>query len=307
MKKGFLVVCITIMVLLSGCGIKNPQYYQQIVKKLPKATEIVQSEEGISLDAEYLQICEEIYYNVCEYYDIEKEKPNFFVAQEEHGSQTIVVNAYCRGNTIFVKEELFSTGDENARATIAHEIVHYLGSMVYEEHECLFGNALNEGITNYLSTQVYRFPEGTSVYEYETHCAKMIANAFGEEKLRKSYFNSNVQDLREDFNNALKGIYPKYESISVENVNKKITSFDVFTNNLDFYFLILKNLENQDGVSIAEKKSWLSSMMNCCEEELLVYNEQKGMDATEITRQLLEDPAVYIPFDKMTEFASMIN
>ena len=319
MIKRFLVGCIMMMVLLSGCGSNNlqesdkqverysPKYYWQAVNTIPKAKETENSEEGIQLKKEYLQICEEIYYNVCKYYNIEKDMPNFYIAQEEHGTSTMNVYAYCRENTVFVKEELFSTGDDNVKATIAHEIVHYLGCLIYEEHECELGNAFNEGVTNYLSTQVYTFPEGTSVYEYETHCAKMIANAYGEEKIRESYFNSNVQNLRDDFNNAVKGSYPEYEEISVENVNKKITSFDVFVNNLEFYLIILNRLQNQDGVSVSEKKSWITKILNSCEEELLFYNQQKGTDGTQITKDLLENPTVYIPFGEITEFASMIR
>ena len=299
MRKVY-VVCVTLVMVLALAGCCDAKYYcneayANPVEEMQEEAEV----ETVLLEGEELELCQKVYTDVSEYFSINKEPPTFCVMQEEKNSANMQVDGYSFKNNIYVRPGAVLT--ESGKALIAHEVCHYLGNLTYEEQNYSFGKSFNEGVTNYLSTQVYSFPEEECIYEYETHVAKMFASAIGEEELRKCYFNSDVETLRSDFNETMKDIYPRHERMQDSNI--KVTAFDIFVGNLDWYSINLAIIA--PGPSFIATKEMIGKLVNSCEEEMLKYNEQKGVDARELTRQLVSNEKK-IAWSMISKFNEML-
>ena len=280
MRKVYVVVTLVIVLALAGCC--DAKYYCNEAYASPvEEKQEEQEEEIVLLEGEELELCQKVYTDVSEFYSISKEPPTFCVMQEDLSDRNMQVDAYSNKDKIYVRSGAALT--EEGKALIAHELCHYFGKVTYEEQNYTFGRSFNEGVTNYLSTQVYAFPEDFCIYEYETHIAKMFASAIGEEELRNCYFNSDVEKLRSDFNETMKDIYPEHERMPRSNI--KVTAFEIFVGNLDWYSANLAVIA--PGPDFYATKAMIGTLVNSCEEEMLKYNEQKGVDARELTRQLV--------------------
>lgn len=94
---------------------------------------------------------------------------------------------------------------EEGKSYLCHEYFHYLSdnkddnSLGFEylidsnKETYLVGHGLNEGVTNFFSTKVYKHPEGTCIYEFETHIADMLSVAYGEEELWNYFINGDIE------------------------------------------------------------------------------------------------------------------
>ena len=220
----------------------------------------------------------EIFDNLTSFYGIEKDYPNFQVvsSSELQWSDALDITGFYDSSTktVYVSDSF----NRKSIPTIAHEIMHYLSDngdvygLMYQKNSYTLGSAITEGITSYFSAQVYPFGNHTSVYEYETHIASLMAIALGEDKLLNAYLASDVESIANDFNLALENIYP------MEKINRfAFTPFDIFLNNLDYYTTILSllspSLENSlyDALS-----SYSMDLVNSCEETMMYYCAEKG-------------------------------
>ena len=211
-----------------------------------------------------------------------------------------------RGNAYFdsVKNVIYISDveTEKDKAVIAHEICHYLSDGKTDAAGIRIGDFWSgqyfiEGCTTYLSSKVYPFPEKLSVYEFETHCAEMIAQAYGEDEFIKCYFNGDMENIREDFNKTLENIYPNemYEK------QVSLTPFDVYVGNLNMYYLLLNSITPEEMQGQVE---FLGALVDSCEETSQIYNSLKGKDASSLTKNFVDNEFM-IPWSMITHLAQM--
>lgn len=308
-KLNFVIIMFAIFVVgLTGCAKGGKYYYCEPYahKNTLKEDNSKKDEELGDITEEQRIACEEIYKNVSEYYKLEKSIPKFATGIREKDESNIEVYAwYDKKKDMVIINPSFDPNKQNDVAVVAHELIHYLSDNGSEEvnsymiENYQFGTKFLEGATNYLSTQVYPFEKGLCMYEYETHCAELMANAIGEDMFRTCYFTNNIEELRKDFNETLSDIYPNdvrvkdYEDI-------KFTAFDILVGNIDMYYLYLATITD-----FLEEKQ-LFKIANSCEEELLMYNKKKGKDATEITSNFLKNEQK-ISWSYFSKFSEIIE
>lgn len=299
------VIIVTALIIVAAVTEKKQgydYYYEQpIAYKTTETspTSDQDDEEYVQLNKETLDTCQGIYNTIIQYYNLSNPMPAFYATHTYMKGESAIYGHYDREkNVIFVSEDV--DDKEMFIAVVAHEICHYLvnkeefAGYGYMVEDYTFGTQLEEGCTNYISTKVYPFPKGTCVYEYETHCAEILANAYGEEKFVEDYFNHDFQSIRDDFNTALKDVYPDCDG--TEYVPIKMTTFDVFAGNLELYNACL-NISDTNGLRMCA---------NSCEEQLLKYSQQKGKDSTKYTR-LLIDNQYMIPWSRVTDFNKIME
>lgn len=295
-KKVSIVIIIAMlaMVLLTSCSNQKGassevSYYNPI----PYVREVVDNTdynfyvhfEGRELNATEKQTFNQIYKKLAISYNSQKEMPLVqIVTQKElldaYGNSSIIPRGVYVSElkTLFVVEGAF----ENAIAVIAHEIMHYLSdnsslqSLCYEKDNLMYGLHFSEGVTNLLSTKYFPFSMDSSVYEFETQVAKLFSIAYGEEELAQGYLSSNFEALKNDFNNALEGIYFEKE-VKLEFLDPHVTvnmsPYDLMVSCVDSYFLFLSCVESPDD----EFTEFAMSQVDTITEMLLHYGEVKGV------------------------------
>lgn len=255
--------------------------------------------KGEKLKEDQIQKVSKIFENITNYYGIEKEMPEIrVVTEEEMNSETGSINVtgkYFRDmNVIYIVEDF-------EEATVAHEMVHYLSGegLIYVSNGMQFGRLFDEGVTNYLSTRIYEFPEeGYCVYELETHQAEMLASIIGEDKLAEAYFSGDITILRDEFNATLRDIY---ENEIVEGV--ELTPFDVYVGCIDAYFMFLSNIEYDTEVII----DYISMEADTIESMMMMYGRQKGKESElkELVKNLIANEEM-IAWSYYTSFSEMV-
>lgn len=224
----------------------------------------------------------QVFQELCEEYHINKENPEVKTLTAESMSEIngstswMPTGVYGGEKTIYLREG-FSRKDISVGC---HELCHYLsgdGVKYFIGEKYVTGSALNEGFTNYFSTRLYPHPKMQSVYEFETFVASQFVAIVGEEVAEKMYFHGAISELRDDFNNSLKDIYPDEE---VEDVIS--TPFDTLCGTMQAYSYSMSMVdENQEFVDYA------MMCVDCIEEMILNYAEQKG-EKTECQKMLGE-------------------
>ncbi len=243
--------------------------------------------KSIEPSKDVLNKMHEIYNNLCDYYKLNKDEPRYRIISKKdlakyYGSSSMEIHGLYsyKYQTIFVSDD-FST---NSIPVIAHEMLHYLSDnndamlgCKYEYQGKCFGYSLSEGLTNYFSSKVYPYPESSCVYEYETHIASLLAEAFGEEKLLSCYISSDITALKNDFNTTLSEIYTDEVVYGV-----RLSAFDVFVDNLEYYAILLNVIEEINP-------QMLFNLVNSEEETLLNYCQYKGKEKefSELTKTFL--------------------
>ena len=271
----FVVCCM----IFSACKAEEIRYYYSAPVASVENEEKISS-EITSISDEQKEICLEVYQKLVSYYKIEKTVPNFsyFGKNDYSDTETLMnVRAYYDSNnkTVYIKTGF--SKNKNDIATVCHELLHYLSDngegAYYTVGKYRLGNKFLEGVTNYLSTQIYEFDGSTSIYEFETHVAKMFANAFGEDNLRKSYFTNDWSSLKADFDALMCEYYPNEEY-----EEETFSPFDVFMGNMNTYNLLLSVID-----VFPESMQDIIKVCDSCEEEIYLYNSVKGnKDSAEV-------------------------
>lgn len=262
---------------------------------------VEQSPKGKELDEEQKHQVGEIFERLTEYYGIEKEMPEMRVISSEEmnggtGTAVDITGRYDEQlNVIYITPKFKD-------ATVAHEMMHYLSGdgLKYTSSGKRFGRAFSEGVTNYLSTKLYKFPaEGYSIYELETHQAEMLATVIGDEKLAEAYFTGDITSLREDFNSTLSDWYKNEILQEVE-----LTPFDTYVGCIDAYFMFLSNIENDPENII----NYISIEADTIESMMLAYGKKKGKEneLKEVVHKLIENEQM-ISWSYYTSFSEMIS
>ena len=289
MKRIIAFICsCTMLMMLCGCS-QKPQYYNPAPLFFPMDNIIsCQYPEGREPSSVLLNECEEIFKNLSKHYNIEKELPSIRVlslkemAEATGKPETIeVVGAYKDG-TLYIVDDCFV--DEGFKATIAHELLHYLSDngneagpgLRYCSQGQLMGATLDEGVTNYLSTLVYPFPDYVCVYEFETHAAEQLALAVGEDKLAEAYFKSDILAIKEAFDNSLKETYKtitveEYKSTNMEGI--VLSPFDIFTGTLNAYNYFLSSIS-----MYTSNLNYAMLQAETAEEMLMFYGSVNGVE-----------------------------
>lgn len=305
MKRRFLALFIivsTMLSLLCSCGTNHPQYVYKVYSYdyAEEFTEVYEA-EGKEPSKKQLEYVTNIFSVLCDYYNVNKDLPTIKVLTKEQAKSLWGTTEDGGCLALYDHGVLYLTED-SGEGVIAHELCHYLsdnstyGGTFYAIDNIVVGRYLNEGITNYFSTQKFQHVEDYTVYEYETHIAKVLSIIFGEENLKSVFFNGDVSPLREDFNNSLK----KYYGTSlVDDTDIKFEPFDVMASCLDTYTYAY--MEAITGAMYGNVKKELVALSlaeaQCVEEMLVFYAKEKGMEkeVKEEISSFLED--TIIPFN----------
>lgn len=254
------------------------------------------------------ELANSVFAKVNKYYGIEKSAPNIKIVPNEEfdmltGGVEIFATYKSEDKTIYIKKSF----SRRYVAVLAHEYLHYLSDngdkqgLKYNNENALLAKAFNEGATNYLTIQVFNYPDDTCVYEFETHVAELFATSIGEEKFAKAYFESDIQTLKTEFNQKTQETYP------VEEMNGyNFDQFDVLVATLDSYELWLNELGYTGNTVYIEPTM---RAVNSVEQTMLYFANQSGKkdEALQIMRKFLKDEyqISWSYYSKIPELAEM--
>ena len=220
-----------------------------------------------------------------------------------------VYAVYGNAGVIYIDSKL----SEKNVPVLAHEMLHYFsdnhqkinGLKYVIEDQFIVGMGLTEGITNYLSTRVFPFEKGESVYEYETHVAHMLSILIGEEKLEKSYFSSNIDIIRNEMIELIKDSYDDVKIKCYDDVPETtFNCFDIFIASLDSHERYLGaagevDYAVEDGMKMADS----------VEETLLIAAKKAGkeQECKEAIKELIKNETAHIPWSRFSNFKKMIK
>lgn len=305
MKRRFLalfIITATILSLLCACGANRPQYFYPVLS-FDYAEEManIYETDGKEPSKNQLEYVTNIYSVLCDYYNIKKDLPAIKVLTQEQAKSLWGTTEDGGCLALYSNGVLYLT-ENSGEGVIAHELCHYLsdnstyGGTFYAIDNIVIGRYLNEGITNYFSTQKFQHDEYYVVYEYETHVAKVFSIIFGEENLKNVFFNGDVSPLREDFNNSLKKYYG---TTSVNDTDIKFEPFDIMASCLDTYSYVY--LEAMTGAMYGNVNQELIALSlteaQCVEEMLVFYAKEKGVEE-EVKEEILSFlENINIPFN----------
>ena len=233
-----------------------------------EAEETIEVPESSELNEEEKSKVNEIFAKLTKYYGIEKEMPEVRRVSKEVMNQGGMSAIDITGKYDIKTGVIYVTSNFE-EATVAHEMLHYISpnGIKYKIEENGFAVYFNEGVTNYLSTRIYPFPDGYAVYELETHQAQMLATAIGEDNLAKAYFSEDITGIRDDFNSTLQNFYANETVIGVE-----LTPFDIYIGCIDAYFMLMAFI-NEDPETAIE---YISLEADTIESMMLAYGVKKG-------------------------------
>ena len=240
---------------------------------------------GSEPNEELTKLCSEIYQNVANYYKQEKEMPKIVIISEnemdrvekevfgvESGENDLEAFYWIEADIIYLKATF---KEENAHE-LAHEFIHYLSDngneqigFEYTIEPIRVGIPFNEGTTEYLTEKVYPKEKKYeySSYAFEQMVVKQFILAFGEEKFTQAYFNSSIEELRKDFNNATKNAY---ENLVLDDLGE-IDQFDSFMVSLYVCYYYNMYETNMPIENVEEKFSYLLNI-------LWYYGDTKGVE-----------------------------
>ena len=294
MKRRFLALFIivsTMLSLLCSCGANQPRYFYPVFS-FGYADEMTEEYEveGKEPSKKQLEYVTNIFNVLCDYFNVSKELPAIKVVTQEQAKSLWGTTEDGGCLALYDNGVLYLT-EESGEGVIAHELCHYLSDnstyvgTFYTIDNIVLGKYLNEGITNYFSTQKFQHDEYYTVYEYETHIGKILSIVFGEENLKNVFFNGDVSSLREDFNNSVKKYY---ETSSVKGTDIKFEPFDVMASCLDTYSYAYMQAMTSTMYGNVDKELVTLSLAEaqCVEEMLVFYAREKGMEK-EVKEEIL--------------------
>lgn len=273
----------------------SPFFYE-----MDEAEETIEVPESSNLNEEETSKVNEIFAKLTKYYGIEKEMPEIrrvskAVMNQGNTSAIDVTGKYDRVTGVIYVTRNFE------EATVAHEMLHYLSGdgFRYNIEGNEFAVHFSEGVTNYLSTKLYPFPDGYSVYELETHQAQMLATAIGEDNLAKAYFFEDITSIRDDFNSTLQNFYANETIIGVG-----LTPFDIYVGCIDAYSMFMTFID-EDPETVIE---YISLEADTIESMMLVYGIKKGKgeELKKLISKLLQNEDG-ISWSYYTSFSEMIS
>lgn len=300
------VIVSTMFSLLCSCGANRPQYFYAVysfnyAEELSGTYEV----EGKESSKKQLEYVTSIFSALCDYYNVNKDLPAIEVLSKEQ-AKTLWGTTEDGGCLALYDHGVLYLTEDSGEGVIAHELCHYLSDnstysgTFYAIDNIVLGRYLNEGITNYFSTQKFQHVKDYSVYEYETHIAKVLSIIFGEENLKNVFFNGDVTPLREDFNNSLKKYYG---TSSVDDTDIEFEPFDVMASCLDTYSYAYMQVMTGTMYGNVDKTLVALSLAEaqCVEEMLVFYAKEKGMEkeVKEEILSFLENTIIPFNFQKL--------
>lgn len=287
MKKKILALVmatISAFSFLTACGKNEPEFFYMGFAYEISNDFFSESEQptGTAPSNELKERVENIFETLCKQYDLQKELPKIEVltraqAEEFWGSTEDFGDLAQYNNGVLYLIE------ESHDGVIAHELCHYLsdngklGGLFYQTDNVILGRYLNEGVTNYFSTKIFPHNEYYTIYEYETHIARILSIAYGEENLKNAFFSGNPEELRVDINECLQKYYDVY---SLNNVGIPMYAFEAMATSLDTFskayaYTLQEFIAGQDyredmTLSLTEAQS--------VEEMLVFYAREKGAE-----------------------------
>lgn len=290
MKKK-LVALIIALITFSSCQIikqQQPCFYVPVIQDYYIYDNSVLPTEYSEGTDNQVEICSRIYDDLSSYYHVSKAFPTIRSMSREQVDELLGSVNSGAFLALYDANALYLLSDANLDdvyfAVIAHELMHYIadtgdlhGFVYYiNESPILF---LDEGIATYFSAQ--RFPYDdifSTLYEYETHVAHLLSIIYGEDRLLHDYLDNNIDNIRDDFNKAVKYVYK-----NIEDDNIVYTPFDIMAKTLDAYSFHF--YEGNDAEAYIYARS--------IEEMLLFYGKTKGLEEevkTAIKQFELETP-----------------
>lgn len=284
MKKKILalaMVAILSLMFLTSCGKKEPEFFQKgYAYDTPSSyfTEVEQP-TGVEPSEALQEKIENIFETLCTQYNIQKELPKIEVITKAQAKKFWGTTDE-GGDLGQYNDGVLYLIEDCHEGVIAHELCHYLsdngelGGMHYQAGNIILGRYLDEGITNYFSTKLFPHDEYYSIYEYETHVAKILAMIYGEENLQNAYFSGNPEELRNDINACIQEYYEVYHLNGTP-----MYAFEAMATSLDTYTMAY--LYAMQGPSVDEfyyEDLALSNVeAQSVEEMLLFYAREKGV------------------------------
>jgi len=277
MKKLVVLFVTTILLLciLCSCTQQYKHYYPSPLWIENAESRVFTVKNTSDPSEKQVNECINLFNRLCDYYGITKAMPEIKITTPENLSVGIGAAA------IYSKNCLYLTNTSH-NATITHEMCHYLsdvgthiGFEYYLDDTRSTGHYLTEGVTTYLSSKIcpYVSEDNLSFYEFETHIARLLAVIYGEEQLRKDFFNADISNLRDDFNTALKNVY---SSITVDGV--KATPFDILSGTLDSFGFCLYEYDPYKSTVFIDSYDEALNFATSIEEMLLLYGKEKGKE-----------------------------
>lgn len=283
-KKIFALAMVAILSLMffTSCGKKEPEFFEKgyaYVTPDYYFTEVKQP-KGVEPSEALQEKIENIFETLCTQYNIQKELPKIEVITKKQAKKFW-------GNT----DEVGDLGQYNDgvlyllenchEGVIAHELCHYLSDngevegMHYQAEDIIIGRYFNEGITNYFSTKLFPHDEYYSIYEYETHVAKLLAIIYGEENLQNAYFSGNPEGLRNDINACIQEYYEVYHLNGVP-----MYAFEAMATSIDTYTMAYLYAVQGPAVDefYYEDIALSNAEAQSVEEMLLFYAREKGVE-----------------------------
>lgn len=294
MKKKILALAITVFTILSllcSCNSYKPQHFFPVYSfDDVEAFESVYEIEGNEPSEEVRQHIQGIFSVLRDNYAIvEKELPTIKVLTEKQANELWGTTEEGGCRALYDNGVLYLV-DSNEEGVIAHELCHYLSDntslgMYYQIDDILVGRYLNEGVTNYFSTQYFQYDQYYVTYEFETHVAKLLSIIYGEDNLRNAFFSGDVSKLREDFNSVME----KYYGVChVSDTDINLTPFDAMACCLDTYTYAYLEMMTcaMSGIINEDLKTLTLVEAQTVEEMLVLYAKEKGVEK-EVKKEIL--------------------
>ena len=223
MKKFIVLVLAVISILnFAACGGSFTPKYDQI--SFPLEVQITE-DDGINFEGhtseptiEVRKEVENTYFEICEFYKLDKPIPNIKVLDNE-GFEIVYAENADYAEAFYYKGTLYLREDSE-KETIIHEFLHYLSDngkkrgFIYETESGERNNYFNEGATEYLTMRMLGRPV-FGPYDFQRLFANQIALIVGEETFEEAYFTSDDSKVRKIFNDSVKEVYGGYKEESL--------------------------------------------------------------------------------------------
>lgn len=174
----------------------------------------------------------------------------------------------------WIFENAIYTNDTNSDHTITHELFHYFssnlemrfnsGNIGYDKiglhitgynrddqvvDKSMKAIGLNEGITEFLTTQLDGGIQSISGYDYPTYIAGILANS-QDKSLIKAYFSSDTKEFQEflkDFDNR-QSIVSSKKLISLSKIGNEMVDISLLKGCLEYTLSFCNNMEELKNV-----------------------------------------------------------
>ncbi len=211
-----LLLAVFSVLSLAACGRNFEPKYDEVTyplyEEVPEKEDTSFKEFASEPTDEVRKKVEETYFEICEFYKIDKPVPQIKVLDEDVFERIFSVEYeafyHPETKTIYLHENKISS-----KWVIVHELLHYLSDngekrgFIYEaEANKERNNYFNEGATEYLTIKLLG-EKHFGPYDFQRLFAHQIALVVGEENFEKAYFTSDDSEVREFFNSSVKDFY----------------------------------------------------------------------------------------------------